>query len=321
MNDTDRELVIVLGVGLAGHLSAGTVEFVAAQAANLDLGVEVVHVVPVHVGDESRFSHVGITFDALVERGQEALDAAVRTVRDRVGSAHPVSGTLLRGGVVQTLVERSKQAHLLVLQRSEASRWERWTSGSTIASVATSAHAPVVAVPAAWTPRTPATPITVGVDDADRSRAQLGAALDWAEAHDLPVRILRATFRPSVYETLLLPDVTHHDVLVAAREADEREVDLPQELRDRVEVTFEVMFGGAVDEIVYSGFHSSLIVLARRDPRFPFGSHLGPVVRHVLREAACPVMVVEPSYAELATESLGGATRTAEPARLAGSTR
>jgi hypothetical protein len=27
----------------------------------------------------------------------------------------------------------------------------------------------------------------------------------------------------------------------------------------------------------------------------PFGSHLGPVLRQVLREAKCPVLVVEPS--------------------------
>jgi hypothetical protein len=42
---------------------------------------------------------------------------------------------------------------------------------------------------------------------------------------------------------------------------------------------------------------SSLLVVARRDPLMPFGSHLGPVVRQVLREAECPVMVVEPMLA------------------------
>jgi hypothetical protein len=38
-------------------------------------------------------------------------------------------------------------------------------------------------------------------------------------------------------------------------------------------------------------------VVARRDPLVPFGSHLGPIVRQVLREAECPVMVVEPTLA------------------------
>ncbi|HRD59843.1 MAG TPA: universal stress protein, partial [Nocardioides sp.] len=46
--------------------------------------------------------------------------------------------------------------------------------------------------------------------------------------------------------------------------------------------------------LVKASAASSLLVVARRDPRLPFGSHLGPVVRQLLREAECPVMVVEP---------------------------
>lgn len=297
----DKDTAIVVGVGhgaQGGHLSAGTVEYVAAQAEALELGVQVVHVVPLHTAANSRMRDVGPTFDSLVERGQRSLDQAVRTLRDRLGSRVPVSGELLRGGVVPCLVDRSRSAQLLVLQRSEASRWDRLTNGSTIASVASAAHAPVVAVPAGWSP--PAVPrqITVPVDDATRSRAEIWTALGMAAAHDVPVRVLRATYIPSVYEQLLLPDTSHHDLLVCARAELERDVDLSRDLRDEVPVTFEVVFGRTVEEIVNAGRSSSLVVLARRDPRFALGSHLGTVVRHVLREATCPVMVVEPTLGE-----------------------
>jgi nucleotide-binding universal stress UspA family protein len=305
VNDIDKQTAIVVGVGHGahgGHLSAGTVEYVAMQAGALDLGVQVVHVVPLHTAANSRMRDVGPTFDSLVERGQRSLDQAVRMLRDRLGSRAPVSGELLRGGVVQSLADRSRFAQLLVLQRSEASRWERLTNGSTIAAVASVAHAPVVAVPADWSPQAGPRPITVPVDDATRSRAEIWTALGMAAAHDVPVQVLRATYIPSVYEQLLLRDTAHHDLLVSARAELERDVDLSRELRDRVPVTFEVVFGRTVEEIIRAGDRSSLVVLARRDPRFALGSHLGPVVRHVLREATCPVMVVEPTLGELVPE-------------------
>ena len=65
--------------------------------------------------------------------------------------------------------------------------------------------------------------------------------------------------------------------------------------------TFEVRWGRAGEVLVDASAGSSLLVVARRDPLLPFGSHLGPVVRQVLQHAACPVMVVEPSLSEPVT--------------------
>ena len=39
---------------------------------------------------------------------------------------------------------------------------------------------------------------------------------------------------------------------------------------------------------------SHLLVLGRHDPAIPIGSHLGPVARAVLRDAACPVLLADP---------------------------
>ena len=67
---------------------------------------------------------------------------------------------------------------------------------------------------------------------------------------------------------------------------------------ERVPCTFEVRWGRPEEVLLDAAAASSLLVLARRDPRLPFGSHLGPVVRHVLERAGCPVMVVEPMLAQ-----------------------
>ena len=37
-----------------------------------------------------------------------------------------------------------------------------------------------------------------------------------------------------------------------------------------------------------------LLVVGRHDAVFPMGSHLGPIARAVLREAACPVLLADP---------------------------
>jgi hypothetical protein len=64
---------------------------------------------------------------------------------------------------------------------------------------------------------------------------------------------------------------------------------------------------------------SCLLVLGRRDPMMPFGSHLGPVVRHVLRGSECPVMVVEPTLSSPVTVGLASAAVNAHSPNIAGS--
>ena len=62
-----------------------------------------------------------------------------------------------------------------------------------------------------------------------------------------------------------------------------RDAQLPPSVCERVPCTFEVRWGRAAEVLVDASAASSLLVLARRDPRLPFGSHLGPVVRQGLR--------------------------------------
>lgn len=289
---------VLIGVGPDGYLSEGTIDFAVTTATQLGIDVELLHVVPDLATQAPATWDVtahDLTLEEMVPQGQARLDDAVHRVRDRLAGAQAVHGQLLRGGVIDNLVEQSALAQLVVLEHRDLDRRDRWGSGSVTSAVAARAHAPVVSVPTSWRPSTTQRPITVAVEDAPRAAAEIWTALGLAAVEDTPVVVLRATYLAPAFEELLRHEVSHEQMLVAARDELERDVDLPAEIRDRVPCTFAVRWGRPVDVLVAATERSSLLVVARRDPVLPFGSHLGPVLRHVLREAKCPVLVVEPS--------------------------
>jgi len=302
MSDADTEAAIVVGVGRHGQLSDGTIAFVVDTAARLGLGIELLHVVPKLVGGPTGTWEVGITFDQLVAEGREGLDGALARVRARAAESQLVTAELLRGGVVAGLVDRSRRAQLVVLERRHVGRWERLTDGSVIAGVAARAHSPVVSVPQGWHPSQDTRPITVAVEDAERAESEIWTALGLAAASDVPLVVLRAAYLPEAYQEILRREASEEDYLLGAREELARDAQLPDDVLERVPCTFEVRWGRPPEVIVAASATSSLLVVARRDPRVPIGSHLGPVVRHVLREAECPVMVVEPTLAAHVTD-------------------
>lgn len=295
MNDVRNEAAILVGVGPDGHLSEGTVSFAVSTAQHLGVGIELLHVVPTLIGGPTGTWDVGITIDQLVTSGRERLDQAVQQVRERMGGVQPVSGELARGGVIKTLIELSSVALMIVLEHRQLGRWDRLSTGSVTAGVAARAHAPVVSVPASWRPDDAPRPITVAVEDAKRAAAELWTALGLAAAIDVPVVALRVTYLSPAHEQMLIHEGNHDDLLLAARQDLVRDAELPASVCERVPCSFVVRWGRPAEVLVDASYGSSMLVLARRDPLMPFGSHLGPVVRQVLRLAACPVMVVEPS--------------------------
>jgi nucleotide-binding universal stress UspA family protein len=286
---------ILVGVGPSGRMSEGTLGFAAGTAEQLGIGVLIVHVVPRLVSGPHGVADIGVALDQVVADGQARLDETVRRVRDRVTGPVPVEGRLERGPVIDTLVELSSSAQLVVLEHQDLPRWERWSSGSVTAAVAARSHAPVVSVPASWRPSESPRPITVAVEDAERASAEIWTALGLAAVSDSRVVVLRATYLPPAIEEMLRHGVSHEKMMVAARAELARDVNLPPGLCERVPCTFAVRWGRPGDVLLDATDRSALLVVARRDPQLPFGSHLGPVLRQVLREARCPVLVVEPS--------------------------
>jgi nucleotide-binding universal stress UspA family protein len=298
MTAADLESAIVVGIAPEGRVSDGTIAFVVDTATSLQVGVELVHVVPTMVGGPTGAWDVGVAFDQLVTQGQAGLDSALARFRERAAGRVPVEATLVRGGPIPTLVDRSSTAQLVVLEHRNLTGWARINSGSVTAGVAAQAQAPVVSVPAGWHPRRHALPVTVAVEDAKRAASEIWTALGLAAAADLPVRLLRVAYLSQAYQEMLRREVNEEDLLRSARQQLESDAQLPEAVVERVPCTFEVRWGKPAEVLVEASAASSLLVMARRDPRMPFGSHLGPVVRQVLHDADCPVMVVEPALHE-----------------------
>jgi nucleotide-binding universal stress UspA family protein len=319
MTVAGTEAAIVVGVPPEDRLSEGTISFVVDTATRLGLDIELIHVVPTLVGGPTGAWEAGVTSSQLVDQGNARLDEAAAGVRDRAGGGVAVTGALVRGRVIPSLVDRSRRATLVVLQGRRLGRWERLSAGSVTAGVAARAHSPVVSVPLGWRPARRPLPITVGVEDAKRAHAELSTALGLAAASGVAVQVVRATYLPEGIQEILRREVNEADFLLAARHDLIRDANLPEEVRERVPRTFEVRWGKPSEVLIDASAGSCLLVLGRRDPMMPFGSHLGPVVRHVLRGSACPVMVVEPTLSSPVTVGLASAAVNEHSPNIAGS--
>lgn len=60
-----------------------------------------------------------------------------------------------------------------------------------------------------------------------------------------------------------------------------------------ISVTIEARHDHPADALVSASKQADVLVLGRHDPQLPLGSHLGPVVRAVLRAAHSPVLLID----------------------------
>ena len=283
---------IVVAVGHDPIDSA--LEFAAAEASRLACGLHLVHVVHrVPQGSETLLAS-----EADQERaGRQALKQAVERVRDLVAAEVAVTSELREGGVVPTLVEVVAKARMIVLQHRDLAHLMRVVTRSVSSGVAAHSRVPVVAVPSGWSPlRThgEVPTVTVGVDNPDRSEQVLRAAAAEAKSRGAMLRVVHAWNIPDPYEDVALSRTD--DAKWASRAAVEvqRVLDTLGEEAAGVPLELVARHTDATDALVEASRTSHLLVLGRHDPAIPIGSHLGPVARAVLRDAACPVLLADP---------------------------
>ena len=290
--DENNPRPVVVAVGHDPMESA--ISFAAAEAASAGCGVHLVHVVHLL----ARGPEVAMVSELDLERaGRLALDRALAQARGQVGERGPVTSELVvAGSVVPGITAAAGDATMIVLQHRELSRATRVITRSVASGVAAHARVPVVSVPSSWTPGTygRAPTVTVGVDVADRSGPVLRAAVAAARARGAVLRVIHTWNLPAGYDDIVTTSAEYTSW--ADRAADELRAALEDLVDDRpdVPVQVEAERGHPADVLLDAGRASDLLVLGRHDPLLPMGSHLGPVVRAVLREARCPVLLVDP---------------------------
>jgi len=107
------------------------------------------------------------------------------------------------------------------------------------------------------------------------------------------VTVLHTIYVPAEYGELALDEGTIQQWHDGARQEIEKQVRTRQEQHPTVNLRIDVCYQRPADGIVAACRHSDLVVVGRRHPHGLI--HLGSVVRAVVRESRCPVMVLTPA--------------------------
>ena len=284
MTTTAPRIVVAIGHEPADSALAYAVE----QAQRLGAVLHIVHVEQIVVGGPDAM----VLSQLDVERiGRRNVEDAVAKVKELAPDLE-VKVEVFVGGVVPTVVDVSEGAELVVLEHRALPRWERLITRSVASGVASRTTSPAVSVPEGWTPPDGPEAVTVGVDVPERSTGVIRAAAEQARQRGATLRVVHCWNLPPSYEGMVTREEamrwtgrseTEVREAVAAGPAAHRLHGEGHGRRDRP--------GGEQLDVAKA---STLMVLGRHDSLIPFGSHLGPVVRAVLRSATAPVLIVDP---------------------------
>lgn len=288
MFDTEPPKVLV---GVAAHEDcAAAVGFAAAEAGRRGCGVHLAHVVhPSVLGSEP--ATLELVEGTLRDAGAAALgDAAHLTERLLPDAA--VSTEIVHGEVAPSLARLGSHAALVVLEHQGMGTHRR--RGATLSvtnAVAARASVPVVAVPSGWVDEDRRTSVVVGVKDVEDCEAVVRAALLEGRQRRAPVRIVHAWHYNDYFDTVALAEENGIDRPRALRERLAETVRPLLEELDDVEAHLVVTHARPAEALVTESDDAALVVVARHSTE-RWGPHLGGVVRAVLRESTCPVVVV-----------------------------
>ncbi len=251
-------------VAVSGDGFAAALDFGAAEALRHGCRLHVVHVVDLGSVTTAHAEHI--------------CSRAVGYARELVDQQVPVSSELFHGELLDGLVELGRDARLVVLQRHVPGA-RRTDPPATSTKLASRASVPVVCVPGDWDDVRHGV-VTLGVDDTGSCGPLLREALSAARARDATLRVL-------------------HVAPASSAGGREREISsaLAEAVEGRNDVAVSITVVESDDpaaELVAAMSTSDLLVIGRHHRRVPRGSQLGPVARIVVREAACPVLLLTP---------------------------
>lgn len=290
-------------VAVADKVARAGPAYAAQEARRLGARIRVVHVVPA-----PNFAGVPapmvIEGDTLRRAGADVVDEVTTTLAHEVPEA-VVLPTVRYGPTVPELVRSARNARSIVVERRPRG-WRRVVTLSTANGVAAHAPTPVVVVPGEWTPDAARERlVVVGVDDALTAPHLIDAAFAEARQRGGRLRIVHAWHYNDAYDDLVFEGEaaqTHGEELCA-----KLELDLGPALRRHADVSTEIVVRHArpADLLTLEAESAGLLVLGRHRPLVSWGPHLGAVVRAVLRESGCPVMVVDAALSRPEPEPAG----------------
>ncbi|MET9968211.1 universal stress protein [Streptomyces sp. NPDC006356] len=284
-NDSTAGVVLV-GVD-DSQQARSAADWAAAEAERHGWDLKLLHVVDAGALRLLAASGVPEAADQAVQEADVMLHDAVH----RLAQQHPnmlVKAAVVRGSPAPAILDAAEDAAMVVLGTRGHGGFAGLLLGSVSRRVAAHATRPVVVV------RSPVGgpvqgPIVVGVRD-ERDTEAVRFALDEADVHNIPVRLIHA-WTPVVHPGVLAPqlDMTEEQRLHAQllNHATRPIADYPG-----VQVDTEVIVGSAARTLVDASSAAGLLVVPRHPPAERLGLRLGSVVHAALHHAHCPVAVL-----------------------------
>jgi nucleotide-binding universal stress UspA family protein len=247
-----------------------------------------VHVVPATfpVGP-----YAGAPDVAVRHAGREVLADGEELAR-RTAPHLMITSALLLGSRADAIVHHADGADLIVVGAPPHELVERLWTGSTITGTAARANCPVAIVPPGE-PRRPTHQVLVGLESTRHSGQLLATAFAVAGQSQSELRFVHAWNQLSPYDGAIaerIPTPTWETE--EARAIEDRLIDLRLAYPD-VQVQVDVMHGQPAYVLVTESKAADLLVISR-PLHGGFMHHLGATARAVIRESACPVLVVPP---------------------------
>jgi nucleotide-binding universal stress UspA family protein len=280
---TGRVLVATSG----STASRSAIAYAAREAESRGLSLELVHVVTpgVPVGPYGAVPDVAVR-----EAGREVLARGEETAR-RIAPYVDVTTAMLIGSRPDAIVDRARDADLVVVGAPPHDLIGRLWTGSTVAGVAARSTCPVVIVRTGR--QATAHEVLVGLKSVEHADQLLATAFAVAIRSGSTLRVLHAWQMLSPYENAVaerLPIPAWE--LEEGRAIEAMLVDLRM-AHPNVPVRVDLAHGQPAYTLVEASRGADLLVISR-PVHGGYVHHLGATARTVIREAHCPVLVVPP---------------------------
>jgi nucleotide-binding universal stress UspA family protein len=263
----------------------------ADEAARRGASLHVVYAVAPWLFDAPDDPGAAQVRERMLRDGQGIVDAAVARARERAPGLE-VTGEQTGGQAAEVLVERARDALMLVAGSRGAGGLAGLVLGSVAMQVATYAPCPVVVVRAAEP--SGHGEVVVGVDGSPAGAGAVGFAFEEASVRGVRLRALLAWLHPvSAGPGDMVPLVYDREILAAG----ERRL-LAESLAGwrakypDVEVVAEAVRGRAARVLAEASVHAGLLVVGSRGRGGFAGLLLGSVGHAMLLRAHCPVAIV-----------------------------
>jgi nucleotide-binding universal stress UspA family protein len=289
---------IIVGADGSDH-SLRAVEWATEEAARRGLPLRILYAEAPWLYDVPVDPRLGAVRKWLLAGGQEVLDQAIATARERDPEVD-VQAEAVPGPVARILLEKAQDAAMVVLGGRGAGTLAGLLLGSTALQVVMHAAVPTVVVrdlePAVRRE------VAVGVDGSEQAGAAIEFAFEEASLRHARLRVVHVWSHPASYGPGSMQPLVYDPQIVAEEERRVLGESLAvwREKYPDVEVVAEVVHGRPVRILAGASARADLLVVGTRGRGGFAGLLLGSVSHGLLHNAHAPLAVVPPTARHLA---------------------